>query len=172
MKRILHLFLLLIKKSFTIQIHYTVSILRNLIYRLPKNYTHIVVPFKYHMILEMPEDIEKPNITINYEYKASIDVVDKTSKIIFHSPELNSSMHIHKASFNKFIFLSYSSPNVTPEIYYGIPTYEHRTQLLIFSFETPLPSGMYTVIMTFNNTLRDNKGFFKTSYTNLEGKRM
>jgi hypothetical protein len=26
--------------------------------------------------------------------------------------------------------------------------------------------------MKFHNTLRDNKGFFRTSYTNSEGKRM
>jgi hypothetical protein len=149
------------------------STLPKLFYRSPGDYADIVKPLSYQIKLMIPENIEGPSFTINCEYKAAITVFKETSEIIMHSPDLKFSIQIHKVLYRN-VFKQQSVISKKLEIDHRIHTsiYDPEAQILILTFEIPLTSGMYEINMKFHNTLRDNKGFFRTSYTNSEGKRM
>jgi len=147
--------------------------LQKLFYRSPGDYTDIVKPLSYRIKLVIPENIEGPSFTINCEYKAAIMVFKETSEIIMHSPDLEFSIQIYKILYRK-VFKQQNIILKRLEIRHRIHTsiYDPEARVLILTFEIPLTSGMYEINMKFNNTLSDNKGFFRTSYTNLKGKKM
>jgi len=150
------------------------SALRETFYYLPGDYTNIVKPLSYQIKLVIPENIEGPNFTINCEYKVAIMVFKETSEIIMHSPDLEFSIQMHKILYRNIVLKQHNIISKRLEIHHKIHSsvYDSEAQILILTFEIPLTSGMYEIDMKFNNTLRDNKGFFRTSYTNLKGKRM